>query len=281
MKKQMGLIVCFIVTLLFAIEIKVFVSNTVVQGICIAFTMWIPGIIALIYAKKESLKLPIFSGKKKWYLISALLAYFVMLLSFFITRIFTSFQASDIFIRIIPTSIQSNLTPALTMTFGILIMTLLVLIAGLTINAFFALGEELMWRGYLYDKLKEKSPLVLVLLTGVIWGLWHAPIIFLLGHNYPSNPILGIFMMVILCTLQSPIMYFLRVKSNSIVAPSIFHGTINAMGGFALFFASYNPLYHGITGFCGFGALGLISLILIAANKEMFFSSFQSARNLK
>ncbi len=281
MKKQMHLVVCFIVTLLFALEIKAFVTNKIAMGICVAFAMWIPGIIAIIYAKKESLKLPIFSKKKKWYLFSTLFAYFTVVLSLLIAWIFTPFHGGETFIRVIPASIQSSLPLPITIALGVLVISTLIFIVGFTINALFVLGEELMWRGYLYEKLKGKPPLVIALSTGVIWGFWYAPIIFLRCHNYPSNPILGIFMMVIYCTLMSPIMHYIRVKSNSIFAPSIFHGTITAMGGFAQFFASYNPLYHGLTGFSGFVVLGVISMILIGTNIKMFFPSFHAASNLK
>ena len=40
-----------------------------------------------------------------------------------------------------------------------------------------AFGEEFAWRGYLLPKLaKVLSPVRAVLATGVIWGLWHAPL---------------------------------------------------------------------------------------------------------
>ena len=46
------------------------------------------------------------------------------------------------------------------------------------------LGEEAGWRGYLLPKLLEfMKPWKAVLLTGVIWGLWHAPVI-ACGFNY-------------------------------------------------------------------------------------------------
>jgi membrane protease YdiL (CAAX protease family) len=64
------------------------------------------------------------------------------------------------------------------------------LVAGLTINVIAALGEELGWRGLL---LRELSPLGfwrVSLLTGFVWGLWHAPLI-VQGHNFPDAPYVG------------------------------------------------------------------------------------------
>ena len=37
-----------------------------------------------------------------------------------------------------------------------------------------------------------------LLVTGVIWGIWHAPVI-LMGYNYPTQPVLGVLLMVVFC----------------------------------------------------------------------------------
>ena len=83
------------------------------------------------------------------------------------------------------------------------------LFAGITINAVFAFGEEIAWRGFLMKELKGKKFLSAVLWIGVIWGLWHAPLI-LNGHNYPQHPVAGVFMMVILCVLLTTMLLYFR-----------------------------------------------------------------------
>lgn len=55
------------------------------------------------------------------------------------------------------------------------------------VNAVPAMGEEFGWRGFLRDTLTGRPRWLVVLVTGVVWGLWHAPII-LLGYNYPELP---------------------------------------------------------------------------------------------
>ena len=57
------------------------------------------------------------------------------------------------------------------------------LVAGVTINGLFAFGEEYGWRGFLMDELRPLGAVRANLLTGVLWGLFHAPII-LLGYNF-------------------------------------------------------------------------------------------------
>jgi uncharacterized protein len=40
-----------------------------------------------------------------------------------------------------------------------------------------AAGEEIGWRGYMLTRLTEGGIRYPVLASGVIWGLWHVPLI--------------------------------------------------------------------------------------------------------
>ncbi|MFP4644845.1 MAG: CPBP family intramembrane glutamic endopeptidase [Spirochaetales bacterium] len=107
------------------------------------------------------------------------------------------------------------------------------LVAGLTINALFAFGEELGWRGFL---LRELAPLgfwKLSVLTGGIWGVWHAPVI-LQGHNFPESPYLGIIVMTVQCMAMSPVYTYLTVRASSVLAAAFFHGSFNALASLVL-----------------------------------------------
>ncbi|MFN3550930.1 MAG: CPBP family intramembrane glutamic endopeptidase [Endomicrobiia bacterium] len=138
---------------------------------------------------------------------------------------------------------------------------------GITINAVFAFGEEIGWRGFLYNELNPKfNFLKISLITGFIWGLWHAPLI-LQGHNYPNFPKIGVIWMIIFCILYSPIFNFIRKKSNSVIATSILHGTLNATYGFSiLFLKGGNELTVGILGLSGFIILLIVDIIIFLSN---------------
>jgi membrane protease YdiL (CAAX protease family) len=66
---------------------------------------------------------------------------------------------------------------------------------GPLINLPFALGEEIGWRGFLEPEWSRRRGMQGTWLTGVVWGVWHAPTI-AMGHNYPSHPLVGIPMMI-------------------------------------------------------------------------------------
>ena len=141
---------------------------------------------------------------------------------------------------------------------GLIVITLISgLFAGLTINAVFAFGEEIGWRGYLLKIFKGKSFMTTALWTGIIWGLWHAPLI-LNGHNYPQHPVAGVFMMVGMCLFLTPMFMYFRIKSGSVIVPAIMHGTFNAVVGLSMILVTpANDLLYG-----GPGLAGLISLLL-------------------
>ena len=136
---------------------------------------------------------------------------------------------------------------------GLLFFTLVSYVAGLTINLVAALGEELMWRGLLWEQLKGLGFVPASLTIGAIWGFWHAPMVWLIGLNYPSTPLwIGLAMMLLVCLTLSPILCYLRARGDSILVPAAFHGTINAISGVAfLLFAAPNPLIVGMTGIPG------------------------------
>jgi len=43
----------------------------------------------------------------------------------------------------------------------------------------FTFGEEFGWRGYLLPRLAPLGGISAAIITGVIWGLWHTPVIVL------------------------------------------------------------------------------------------------------
>lgn len=134
------------------------------------------------------------------------------------------------------------------------------LIAGLTINAIFGFGEELGWRGLLHRELARLGFWKSSIVIGLTWGVWHAPLI-LQGHNYPEHPQLGVLMMIICTLLMAPIFNYIRIKSDSVIAVSIMHGTLNAIAGLPIILVKGgNDLTNGITGLSGFIALILINL---------------------
>lgn len=133
------------------------------------------------------------------------------------------------------------------------------------INLIFALGEELGWRGYLLPQLCNRlSVAKSILISTVIWGVWHAPMI-ALGHNYglgyPGAPWLGIGAMILFCMAIGSIFSYLSLKTNSALPAALGHGALNAITSAPVLFATdYNPFIGPMM----IGIVGGSALILAA-----------------
>lgn len=101
-----------------------------------------------------------------------------------------------------------------------------------SVVSFAALGEEGGWRGYMMPKLiKLMGMPKAVIIGGIIWGLWHAPLT-CVGHNYgtdyPGFPYLGILLMCAECICMGAMLTYITVKSGSVWPAAIMHAVNNA-----------------------------------------------------
>ncbi len=96
----------------------------------------------------------------------------------------------------VPAEKQAEVSQQLNEMGGFLALIMIVsvafssVIAGATVNAAAAFGEELGWRGFLQKQLSGFGFWSASFMTGVCWGLWHLPLV-LRGHNYPDHPVWG------------------------------------------------------------------------------------------
>lgn len=127
------------------------------------------------------------------------------------------------------------------------------------INIIFTFGEEAGWRGFLFPSLCERfSQRTAVIISGLVWGLWHAPIIGI-GHNYGTDywgfPVLGILVMCVFCLSLASSLSYLTVHVKSMWPAALGHGAINAVAGLGTVFCA---TAGGTTMLLGPSAAGLI-----------------------
>jgi len=132
-----------------------------------------------------------------------------------------------------------------------------------TVNLPFMLGEELGWRGYLWQRTQHWSGFKRASFTGIVWGLWHAPLI-AVGHNYPGHPVQGILMMTAFCYAVGFLFDWTRTRSGTVWSSCILHGIINgSAGAFMLFAKGGHPLFGSVAGVGGIVAIGTLVVLVV------------------
>jgi membrane protease YdiL (CAAX protease family) len=139
------------------------------------------------------------------------------------------------------------------------------LLLGPIINIFVTMGEELGWRGFLLPRLLPLGQWRAILLSGLVWGIWHAPVI-LQGYNYPQHPVWGVLLMTVSTVLLAVIFSWLYLATRSPWVAALAHASLNAWGGLPLLFlaAGFDTAYGGtIISITGWVVMGVVIGILV------------------
>ena len=140
---------------------------------------------------------------------------------------------------------------------------LLLISLGTITNCVFALGEEIGWRGFLVPQLARLTDFTKTsLITGVIWSIWHYPLVIFANYNSGTPAWYGLTCFTVMAVGMTFPLTWIRLKSGSVWTAMFFHASHN------LYIQSFfNPLTKdtGITKFIigEFGAaLAVISVIV-------------------
>jgi len=146
------------------------------------------------------------------------------------------------------------------------LLTLYALLIALTvapfINVVFAFGEEYGWRGFLYAELKKSiPPLLSAVVTGLFWGVWHAPVILLFGYEYGVRWFWEGAIAFLAITVVWSIPHAWAYEVGGVIGAAYMHGAINAILPAYYIFYKFEP---GDLIYSPVGLIGLISAIPMA-----------------
>jgi membrane protease YdiL (CAAX protease family) len=101
-------------------------------------------------------------------------------------------------------------------------------IIGFIPSAISALGEEIGWRGFLVPELfKNQGFTKTSLISGLIWGTWHLPILLFADYNSGTPAWYSMICFMLLVISISFIYTWFRIKSGSLWTAVILHGSHN------------------------------------------------------
>ncbi len=234
-----------------------------------ALAMWAPGIAAIVttlFVEKQPFKTLRLNtlGPKRFYLTAWFLPPLITLATLGVTLLIHT-GTFDPNLTMMREALAK--APAVTGLPSVEVLVAIQLVSAALvapfINVLFTLGEELGWRGFLLPKLMPLGQWKAILISGAIWGFWHAPTTLFHGYNFPQHPYLGVLMMIVGCTLLGTIISWLYLNTRSPWVAALAHGSFNASPGLALFFLK--PGFDTALGGTVLGLAGWIPMTLFIA----------------
>jgi uncharacterized protein len=112
---------------------------------------------------------------------------------------------------------------------------------GTIIGALSAAGEEIGWRGYMLTRLIDAGVPRPVLVSGLIWGLWHVPLILAGVYVAGSSPVVSAMLFMITATSFGFVFARMRLETGSIWPAIALHGAWNS-----IIQGAFDPVSMGI-----------------------------------
>ncbi len=140
------------------------------------------------------------------------------------------------------------------------------------VNAITTFGEEFGWRAYLLPKImpSDGNPAGIrktLALMGLIWGVWHWPLIFMgyeYGFKYPGWPWLGPLVFIWFTFVAGVFLAWVALRGGSVWPAVIGHASINGLAGLSYLFLKgtpnpiVGPFIQGVVGGLAFTLLAVL-----------------------
>ena len=106
------------------------------------------------------------------------------------------------------------------------------------------------------------------LLGGVIWGVWHWPLMLLVGYEYGTNylgaPLLGLVVWCVVCFALNTLLDWLYEKTGCIWVPAIAHGAFNAIAALPQVLVTPADAYYNVLGPMPIGLIAALPMLAAA-----------------
>ena len=152
-------------------------------------------------------------------------------------------------------------------------------------------GEEFGWRAYLTPKLEElMSTPKAVIVTGIIWSFWHAPLI-VRGYNFGVEdrffPYSSLLAMTVFCIAVAAILTWLTKKTGSVYPAAVLHAVLDGINSIIIGMIRYKDIqgeeifenrYTDFITSCTFMLptviMGAVFFVLLFQKKKLKFNDF-------
>jgi len=125
-------------------------------------------------------------------------------------------------------SLTTRMGPRLSPAIATILYVLLMGTFGLARSLSSALGEEIGWRGFLVPELsKNVGFTATALISGVVWALWHYPILIFADYNAGTATWYALTCFTVMVVAIAFIFAWLRLRSGSLWTGALLHASHN------------------------------------------------------
>ncbi|WP_127507364.1 type II CAAX endopeptidase family protein [Paenibacillus humicus] len=192
--------------------------------IFVLFLMWTPGlssILARLLLREGTADISLKTGGRRTWRTLPFILLFPAVIGLFAYGTawiagLVDFAAPDFFIK----------APPAIVFIGLL---LLQMVAGTAVGLIGSVGEELGWRGYMLTRLIDARVPRPMLASGMIWGVWHLPVMIAGLYYSGPYPVLSVILFMVSVTSFGFIIGRLRLTTGSIWPAVFLHASWNAI----------------------------------------------------
>ena len=195
--------------------------------------MWTPALAALLTCKILNINLGMLGwkwGQSRWHVMAYLTPILYLMLASAALLLIgcADFDPAKFLKKSADWMGLSAWSASATMTLSVTWLMVFAVIAAMSRT----LGEEMGWRGFLTPLLARKFSFpVAALLTGLIWSLWHYPILiygnYIGEYGYGVPTLISVINYTIMTTALSFPLAYLRLRSGSLWPAVLFHAVHN------------------------------------------------------
>jgi membrane protease YdiL (CAAX protease family) len=136
---------------------------------------------------------------------------------------------------------------------------------GLVVSLVLVSGEEIGWRGYMLTRLIDSGVPRPVLASGLIWALWHVPLVVAGVYAAGTSPLLSAVLLVVGITSFGYVIARMRLETGSVWPAIVLHTAWNS-----IIIRGFDPATTGSGAMVWVGESGILTTLALVAAAVVF-----------
>ena len=216
---------------------------------------WTPAAVAYLFARREGVRFPVLGTPNRHWLLALVLPPLLAAGATLLSLPFGRWQG------LAPVKSAFPKLGAMPDAVFLLVFFLYGILLAATVGVLFTLGSEIFWRGYLWEKLRDRGLWPASLEIGFYFGLWSIPGA-LATAQIEELSVLYVFYLFALGILLTPGLLWIRERGQAVFAAALFLAGVHAWSFLPRMLVEGPREWVGFYSLPGLATLALFNLLL-------------------